>query len=219
MGPLENGARNGTIASRVALRQLYRRMALRCHPDTEGSTSSGEKFWRLVADYEAAHDVFQDQDHTRGDSTWKPCACLDAFEDLISSGFPIRDEIQPIPRGYLLVRERFLREYANRSGDTRPFLDFERDLVEIRKAGVVWNPLFGLITLVMMNVRGIGSNKRFSERAVRRWIETLSGDSDSGWRIDAEAREALKTHRNVVPFLRSITDVALECKGAPSQDR
>jgi hypothetical protein len=156
-------------------------------------------------------DALQKEGKQRRGSAWDPCECIEALEDLVSSGFPIGEQIQPQPRGYLLARQRFLNEYSKREGGAGMFVHFERELRELRRPGVVWNPLLGTVRLILMNTPGLRLVNAFSQRAVPRWLDSLRSESQSEWRLDAEARQALEGRDHIVPFLDSLISIANQC--------
>lgn len=134
--------------------------------------------------------------------------CIDAFGDLVASGFPIDPAISP-SRGYEAARDRFAACLGRFGSDhLRQFEIFESTISEIRRDDIIWNPLFGKLKLVMMNIPSIAHGSIFSQRAVRRWLDSCDRPSDDEQALDADARNALKQYPRAIEFLKIMAAIA-----------
>ncbi len=191
----------GKIGSEEDLKRLFWKLAKALHPDVSAVENNHERFLKLKDDYDRALALL------RSPKAPAPKAkaltkkeCVDVFTDLLASNFPV--DLRVRNQKKYLSRIELLNDGLGGldGGGVDLFLNFERELYELRGDSVVLNHEYSLLKLYLYQFSSYvysgtptGGNylrkeyrnilemlrKRDMENSVR-FIEWLVGDLGGG---------------------------------------
>ncbi|MBL8965717.1 MAG: hypothetical protein JNG85_01840 [Spirochaetaceae bacterium] len=142
----------GKVGSEEELKRLFWKLAKALHPDVSAVENNHERFLKLKDDYDRALALLRAPKVPVPVSTRRPPGrkeCVDLFIDLLAGNFPVDLRIRN-QRKYLSRIEELNEGLGGLEGGRRDlFLDFERELYELRGDSVVLNHEYSLLKLYL----------------------------------------------------------------------
>jgi len=164
------------IDSYEDLRRYFRVLAKRLHPDSASELDDGTRFRILVDDFEDARLMLEQAEEPPRKISREDI--YSAIWDLEACGFPLDSRVRksfPLYEKRIEEFDKMLKTYG--AIEPYTFRQVEAELNALRDLGIVDNPLFGVIRMILYNlVSWHLEPKRFTKVALLRWYADIEGE-------------------------------------------